>query len=83
MQGIKKAGGGQQELPDTARTEILELASRVVQQDSRNSSGEGAVGPRRPFSLKFQQDYSSKDSVKTPQEALGILVLYYLSVSNG
>ena len=75
MQGIKKAGGGQQgELPDTARTEILELASRVVQQD-KGGGGEGATGgpPRRPLSLKFQQELNSKDSVKTPQEALGKL----------
>jgi len=74
-QGIKKAGGGQQELPDAARTEILELATRVVQENGGGGVGEAVSGPpRRPFSLKFQSD-PSKDAVKTPQEALGTEIL--------
>ncbi len=71
FQGIKKAGGGQQDLPHTARSEILELASRVVQENG-GGGGEGALlPPRRPFSLKFQAD-AANDAVKTPQEALGM-----------
>ncbi len=70
-QGIKKAGGGQPELADTARTEILELATRVVQENGGGGSSQVSSQPRRPFSLKFQADDCAKDSVKTPQEALG------------
>ncbi len=81
MQGIKKAGGGQQDLPHTARSEILELASRVVQENGGGGvGGEGTLlPPRRPFSLKFQAD-AANDAVKTPQEALGMCNRFFMLI---